>query len=151
MTTITHTLVPFLRSYTPPPSGMKIDAPSRNDIVRTYVTRSVVDPTIDTATIERFYTFEQPEVVRGFLDAHEYLLPLVFEAVGEIQQDFPESSLLLAVDMDPDGTYDQLVMYIETPLSAEQALDRLSRIQQRWWLDALDRAHGQLGLSLTYR
>ncbi len=106
---------------------------------------------IDVATLERLYTFEQETVVRGFLDAQEYLLPLLFEASGEIQKDFPDSALFLTVDIDPDGTYDQLVIYIETTLSAEQALARLSRIQQRWWLDALEAARGHLGISLTYR
>lgn len=151
MTTITHTLEPFLRSYTSPPSGLKVSAPSRHDVMRTYITRSVVNPSIDIATIERLYTFEYEAAVRGFLDAHEYLLPLIFEATGEIQKDFPDSLLFLDLDIDPDGTYDQLVISIETTLSAEQALARLNRIQQRWWLDALDHTKGHLGISLTYR
>lgn len=97
-------------------------------------------PTIEPAlqSLGQLYTFRRPEEVFGFLQAHPFLVPLLVEACGKIAEYFgPSPEIILEVVTDPEAENDrELFALVRTGLSPDEALSRLGRLDQEWWLDA---------------
>ncbi len=107
---------------------------------------------IEVRALERLYIFKERLEVLDFVNLHPFLAPLLFEAVGRIDQFFPEPQLSLEVVSDfefPDSS--QLVLSIETILSPDEALKRLDRFDDDWWLDAAREAEGRLCIDVEFR
>lgn len=105
----------------------------------------------DIQSLERLYTFGEDTVVIQFLERYPFLIPLLLEARDKVQEYFPGSPTVLETVSDPEASGDdQLVLFIVTDSDPEQVLDSLDRLDENWWLDALDRAQGKLGISVEF-
>jgi len=97
-------------------------------------------------------TFRNRAEIDSFLNINTFVVPLIFEAVGEIKKQFPDSQLLLEVLKDAEGIEpDTLYLYVSTDLSPAVARPKLNTLDNEWWLQALSRAQGKLCISLEYR
>jgi hypothetical protein len=90
--------------------------------------------------------------VRHFLEAHPYLPPLLDEAHPYIARCFPNASLTLRVEGDPETgpLADQLVVRIGITSGPEAALAHLKRFDSEWWLDKVAQAQGKLVINLEF-
>jgi hypothetical protein len=87
--------------------------------------------------------------VAAFLGEHPFLLPLPRESYDRINEHFPMARPVLEVVTDPEGADDfQLTVFIRTRLAPEEAMANLERFDDTWWLDAMDRAQGNLCITL---
>jgi hypothetical protein len=116
-------------------------------------------PSVQLHLIEQLYTLVQRDRVLRFLNEHAFLVPLLLEAYGQIEAHFPPSRLFLDVVTDPEvagadaGEVDseELILSIATQLDAKGALDKLTQLDNDWWLAALPRADGKLCINLEFR
>ncbi len=97
-------------------------------------------------SFERLYAFRRPEEVRQFLEAYPFLVALLRETRDKIGDYFgPQTAVTLEVVTDPEAIDDrELFAFIQTSLPSHEALDKLERLDQEWWLDAADRSEGKL-------
>jgi hypothetical protein len=96
------------------------------------------------------YDFRDREVT-GFLKRNHFLIPLLFEAHDEIKKRFENAALFLEVIADPDASDDrELYALVATHLPPEAALEELERLDQEWWLAAMDRARGKLCIDIEF-
>lgn len=102
--------------------------------------------------LERLYTFRQRAEVLWFLERYPFLAPLLLEAYEEIGYYFPCTQVFLEVVADPEAIDDyQLVISIATNLAPDEAVNRLERFDEDWWLDTLDWAQGKLCINVEFR
>ena len=96
-------------------------------------------------------TFRNPENVRTFLSGYPHVVTLVSEALAKIPSYFPESRTFLEVTVDPEGDRnEELVLSIKTALDPSEALNRLDRFDDHWWLGAVPHANGKLCINLEF-
>jgi hypothetical protein len=109
-----------------------------------------IEPAIQS--LEQLYSFRRPEEVVELLQAHPFLVPLLEEAHEKIAQYFgPSSEVMLEVVTDPEAMDDrELFAFIRTTLPPDEALSNLDRLDQEWWLDAGDRAEGNLCIDVEF-
>jgi len=102
--------------------------------------------------LEKLYIFRRSPEVMEFLEAHPFLVPLLVEAHDKIGEYFgPQPEVVLEIVTDPEVDDDrELFAFIQTGLSPEQALDKLERLDDDWWLDAADRSEGKLCLHVEF-
>jgi len=101
---------------------------------------------------EQLYTFRRPSEVLEFLNAHPFLVPPLMEAHGKIAQYFgPFPDVVLEVVTDPEAENDrELFALVQTDLSPDEALHRLDRLDQEWWLEASLQARCLLNIDVEY-
>jgi predicted HTH domain antitoxin len=101
--------------------------------------------------LEERYVFRGPQV-RPFLQAYPHLTGFLLDAFPYLQKHFgPSPSVELDVIRDPEiGPTGELIAYILTPLSVDEAQARLDRLDDEWLLDELDRVDGLLNFSLEF-
>ncbi len=82
-----------------------------------------------------------PQLVEVLLEAHVYL-----------QKYFgPDPRVTLEVVSDPEVEgMDELFAYIVTTLSVDEALARLDRLDEEWFLDQIDRVDGRFNFNLEF-
>lgn len=75
--------------------------------------------------------------ITEFLKDNLFLTPLLLQANEKIREYFPLSELVLEVVVDREDTNgeEELVIFICTNLSPEEALDKLEALYRDWWLD----------------
>ncbi len=102
--------------------------------------------------VERVYALRRPEEVSSFLQSNSFLIPLLFEARIHIERHFGwYAPAFLEVVSDPEAPDDrELYALIGTELPPGQALAKLERLDEQWWLDALPRAKGKLCIDLEF-
>jgi hypothetical protein len=104
-----------------------------------------VDP---TAT----YQIEEPVAVSQFLSHHPYLANLLVEARQQISEIFGQATRVkLELLDDPEFRGNpELFAVILTPLTAEEGLALENQLDQKWWLDNLDRAQGKFNITVGF-
>lgn len=101
--------------------------------------------------LEQVYTLRERAEVMPFLERYPFLTSLLLEAYSKVKEYFPDSQAFLEIVGDPEETDDdQLVLFIATNSDPDEALERLDQFDENWWLDALDRAQGKLGISVEF-
>jgi len=86
------------------------------------------------------YNIRTPEVL-DFLKEHETLASFLIEdAYNKIREYFPTEELVLDILTDPETNEKILVVFIRTDLNPEQALSKLEKLDEDWWLSAASRA-----------
>jgi hypothetical protein len=88
--------------------------------------------------------------VRGYLDEHQFLVPLLVEAHQRIPRYFPDQArirLQLLPDRD-DGDHVDLFALIQTGLPEDQALALLDRFDEERWLEATIQRRGRLTIDV---
>ena len=105
------------------------------------------------ASLADLYRFNDREAVTGFIYRHDFLVELLIEARKHIRTHFgPDTPAALEVLHDPEDEHGEpeLLALIETTLPPEEALMRLDRLDETWWLDALPRSQFILTITLRY-
>ena len=103
-------------------------------------------------SLEHLYALEGELKVQQFLDAAPFLVPLLQEAHGAIRGYFPQAALCLRVVPDTEIPGDtRLVVAIAPTCSPDEAVAKFMEFLDTWWLDAEERAEGQLAIVLEYR
>lgn len=105
------------------------------------------------SVVEPRYDFRRPPEVSSFLQAHPFLLPLLVEAHEKVTEYFePSTKPILEAITDPEAEDSQeLFVLIPTHDTPEEALSRLDRLDQEWWLDVLPQARGKMTIDVEYR
>ena len=103
---------------------------SRNETLSTY-------PTSDLRKLEQHYIFRNRSEVVGFAVNNSFLLQPLHEAYEQIRNYFGESvQAVLEVVADPEFFEDQeLVIFIRTDLSPDEAFEKMEQIDDEWWLN----------------
>jgi hypothetical protein len=102
-------------------------------------------------TIEKMYVFRRSAEILQFLEENLFLIPLLKEAYIRIGSYFPSSKVSLEVVADQEMTDEkQLVIFISVDSDSEQATERLDRLDEEWWLDALEKTQGKLCITLEF-
>ena len=106
----------------------------------------------EIAWLNEIFAFRRQPQVAKFLRDHPFLAPLLSEAYLEIEKHFgPSPSVFLEVVTDPEATDDHMLYaLIGTRLPPEDALERLDRLDEDWWLGSLDRARNSLCIHVEY-
>jgi hypothetical protein len=102
--------------------------------------------------LEEIYVFPQAATVRPFLRTHPQLVEALLEAYVYLQEYFgPEPQMVLEVVSDPEVEgWDELFAYILTALPVDEALARLDRFDQEWFLDQFDWTDGLLNFDVEF-
>lgn len=102
--------------------------------------------------IKRIYNIRHEVETIRFLRKHPALIDLLLEAPAQIERYFGSSSLLtleLATDPeDPDST--ELFVNVSVPLPVDDAIVRLDRFDEGWFLEQLERTGGRLNFNLEF-
>ncbi len=140
--------------FAPKKNTSSIITSPHSDVIEWYE----VDETSATGVIperstllENYYTFRDPITVRSFLVQHSFLIPFLFEARVKISEYFADTQVALEVVTDPESVSDdQLVAIIVEASSPDEAFDRLERLDNEWWIDAVGRAKGKLCINVEF-
>ena len=91
----------------------------------------------DIGTLEQLYILRRRSEVIKFLVDNPFLLTFLQEAYRQIRDYFGESvQLVLEVITDPEVAGDQeLVIFVRTNLSPNEAFKKLKQLGEEWWLD----------------
>jgi len=92
----------------------------------------------EIALLSRLYNIRRESEVFKFLEDKPAILSLVLEAHDRIRDYFGYSTeLVLEVITDPEATEDyELVIFVRTSLSPDDAFTMLELLDEEWWLDA---------------
>ncbi len=102
--------------------------------------------------LEEIYSLRDPATVWHFLRTYPQLIEVLLEAPVHLQKYFgPDPQVTLEVVSDPEVEgMDELFAYILTSLPVDEALARLDRLDEEWFLDQLDRIDGQFNFNLEF-
>ncbi len=102
--------------------------------------------------LEEIYSLRDAATVRRFLHVCPQLVEVLLEARVHLQKYFgPDPQVTLEVISDPEAeSIDELFAYIHTSLPVDEALARLDRLDEEWFLDQLDRIDGQFNFNLEF-
>lgn len=115
------------------------------------IRRRVMSKLSQSSDLSKIYTFRKPSEVSEFLRDNHFLISLLVEAYDNIEAFFPSAELILEVVTDPEAKRDkELVVFIHTSLTPDEALDKLERLDRNWWLDASLDAGGKLCIHLEF-
>jgi bifunctional DNA-binding transcriptional regulator/antitoxin component of YhaV-PrlF toxin-antitoxin module len=99
--------------------------------------------------IEELYQTRNAEEVWYFLEAHQYLVPLLIEAHSHIRKYFPTANLVLEYAPDPEiAGEEQLLILIAFGENIDQDHEALQRFNHDWWFDAGDQAFNDVCIML---
>lgn len=101
--------------------------------------------------IERTYLLQGRETALTYLERRPHLIPLLLEARSMIPLYFQGVPVMLRLVEPPDDdSPQQLGLYILVPGdNPDEAVARLTRFDQEWWLDAMDRSLGDLFITIA--
>jgi len=104
--------------------------------------------------LERYTFGKDSNEILSFLEKNYFLIPIVFEADGEIKKYFPyidAEDLKLEKFFNPETQEEKLFIVIMVDLTPEEALIKLNEIRHDWWLKIIDRTQWKLGIDLDFR
>jgi len=92
----------------------------------------------EVTLLSRLYNIRRESEVFKFLEDKPSIISLVLEAHERIRDYFGSSTeLVLEVITDPEATEDyELVIFVRTNLSPDDAFRMLEQLDEEWWLDA---------------
>lgn len=102
--------------------------------------------------IEQWYFLPDPAEVKRFIRQRPALAPLLVEAIAVLYKYFgPGPYVRLRVVTDPEAEdCEELFAYIRVALPPDEALERLNRLDDEWFLDQLGRANGKFNFNLEF-
>ncbi|MGH2562852.1 MAG: hypothetical protein ACRDJH_27655 [Thermomicrobiales bacterium] len=111
-----------------------------------------IDPASEIEQLRRRTHFRGGDDVSVYLERHSGITHVLVGALDRISEYFGEDvPIALEVLWDPEEPeHDELYALIQTSLAAEDAVSRLKRFDEAWWLHALDHTHGGLTISLEF-
>ncbi len=97
-------------------------------------------------TLENIYIFDNPERIRGFLLANEYLIDILLEAPFYIFDIFGEVPIHLELHRDPEEGWNELFVVIKSYYDAEYAAELENRLVEEWFLNRIGDTRGKLNI-----
>ena len=109
-------------------------------------------PEAAVKNIGQFYDMADPPAVERFLRDHPAVVELLIEACRHLDLAFgPAPEMRLELVWDPeDGGEPELFAYVRTTLEVEEALARLHKFDEEWFLDHVHKVAGQLEFSIAF-
>ena len=105
----------------------------------------------DIFSLNKYYILKNPEEIRNFLFENDYLIPVLYVAPEFIKKYFPDSQIELEVYRDPEiPEWKRLFVYIVVKVEPEEALEIMNKLEDEWWLDAMVKTKGKMGLLFKY-
>lgn len=107
---------------------------------------------LEIEQLAKAYQFKDYSEVRAFLNSNAFLIPLLREAHYRIKSQFGfDTEIVLEIFTDPESKDSRkLFALIFTALPVDEALERLKRLDQEWWLDTITRAKERLSIDVEY-
>ena len=97
------------------------------------------------------YTFRNFVEVTTFLKNNTSLIYILLNAFEKIKEYFPAAELFLEIVEDKESIDDQeLIVFIHTELSPDDAFTQLEKLDEEWWLDASLECNGKLNITLEF-
>jgi hypothetical protein len=102
--------------------------------------------------VGQVFSLRDSEVVQSFVADHPDVAEVLLEAKSHLVRCFGSNvRVSLRVLRDPEiGEEGELVAYIETPLSVDEAQSRLDDLDDGWFLDQVDRVGDFLNFNLAF-
>lgn len=102
--------------------------------------------------LNRNYEISNWTKVSDFLKKHPYLVGFLHEASSKIRQFFGENvQIKLELVSDPEIEDEtSLFAYVFTDLSVDEALSRLRKLDDEWFLDNVRRAKGRFNIDVAW-
>lgn len=97
--------------------------------------------------VEDLYDFVDKDKVSIFIAEHIFLTDILLEAHTQIHKYFPRCQIVLELDKYED---DRILVRIKTELDADEALNRLKKLDHNWWLDILPRAENKMMIDIDF-
>jgi hypothetical protein len=148
--TLTNWDNPFQKTVTKIKYSLKsISAPisSAVTVLNTWEDKSSIETHIDL--LDKFYTFRGYTKVFSFLRSYSFLIPILFEALGEIDNYFPDRlGLSLEVVQDLENQEEKLFLKITS--FYPNSYELLDNLDDNWWLDTMDKAKFKMNIDLEY-
>ena len=101
--------------------------------------------------LDPFYSYTDREAIARFARLCPALVPLLIEAAEQIGQYFTQPELVLEVVEGLSIEEQGLAVSINTDLAPEEAMARLERFDEEWWLDVQDQTEGRLCIDVEFR
>ncbi len=104
-------------------------------------------------SLPQVFVFRGQQDLETMADENPQLVGLLLEAHQQIRRLFePDTRLVLEIVANPEAAdaLPELFLYIQTGLPVHAAKQKLERLDDEWWLDALPRAEGRLNIALEY-
>jgi len=90
--------------------------------------------------------------VQSFLDHHPSLHSVLNQARWQIYRYFGSVPVSLDIQTYHDeSSNEELVVYIHTSLTVDEAMDRLDSLLEEWWIDSPYQIKGELGFDLRFK
>ena len=106
----------------------------------------------EVTLLSRLYNLRGESEVFKFLEDKPSIISLVLEAHERIRDYFGSSTeLVLEVITDPEATEDyELVIFVRTSLSPDDAFRMLEQLDEEWWLDASEDTNEKLCIHVEF-
>lgn len=101
--------------------------------------------------LQRRYQFRHYAAVAGYMRDRAVPMDFLFDIARELEAAFPDAPLFMEIVTDPEEGTEHLLISAATDLPVREALDRLRRFDEAWWLANVDRAHGQVCVDIEIR
>jgi len=99
--------------------------------------------------LDGLYQFRNHNEVEDYLRRHNCVVNVLLEAPERVKSRFgSDTQIALEVITDPEDGDIKLFAFVLTPLPVEQALDLRDQLDEEWWLEASERAEGQVILDV---
>lgn len=100
--------------------------------------------------LERLYVLPQRSAVLAFLSGRPHLVALLLEAHLYLRLYFQDVQCVLNLHENPESSIEQVGLAILVPADhPERAIAQMEAFDEGWWLDAMDRAFGELFITIT--
>ena len=98
----------------------------------------------------RFRDDKEKKDIARFLAEHNFLVPLVLEALANLRQTFGEGAVpVLSLVIDPeDEDFEELFISIITDKPTDEALDLLDQFDEEWFVDVLPETKNRLNVTI---
>ena len=89
--------------------------------------------------LQELYEYRNSDAVVRYLQSHPQLINFLQESHYYLLKHFESTSkFALEVIHDPEAQHQQLIVYINTPMSVDEALNRLDKLDTEWFLDHIN-------------
>ncbi|MDD2755026.1 MAG: hypothetical protein PHS80_05785 [Methanothrix sp.] len=97
------------------------------------------------AAFNNMFKLRRPTEIRDFLEANDFLNPLVSEAHDQLQKYFPYSTIFMEV------AQNELIISVGTSFSPEEADERLHNFDADWWIDESINSKAKLCITVEFQ
>ncbi len=110
---------------------------------------TVYEPPATSYNLHELFEYRNRDKVDLYLQSHPELSSFLEESHGYLVKHFGAAAkLALEVVRDPEAEQQQLFVYIKTAAPTDEALKRLGRFDEEWFLNHLDRVGDHLNFNL---